>query len=370
MRPLMDYLHAYLAVNLTDRCNKACRYCYRTAVPVARGFQLTRQEAMAGVKDASALGAACMFAGGEPTIWRDGGMDRVSLLVEDAKRNGRSAFISNGHVFEETGYARRFLGRYLEESGRPLFMIFSVDFIHGNYDARTETVPFLDDLLLARHALGAEESISLLVWSHCTADPNLNIPRKVFEKYATQKVAWVQTDFMTWGRGADLADLSVYLEVGGKSKASLGPFREALVKRMVAEGKVADAREFEGLDNSEVLKRLSVCGKLPNLLMSWGRTYYYCIPHLGHDWFAVSEIGDLSSDSWRAFHSARPVIGEIQELSVLGLLEKHRALIPAHLIDEIHAMREGTRFAGCSVCLRLHEEGVIEEINRRMLGPS
>ncbi len=370
MRPPMTYPHAYLAVNLTDRCNKACRYCYRTAVPVARGFELTQQEAMASVEDASVLGAACMFAGGEPTIWRDGDMDLVSLLVEDAKRNGRSAFISNGHVFEDPGYARHFLARYLEESGRPLFIIFSVDFIHGNYDAKAETIPFLDSLLAARQALGAEECVSLLVWSHCTADPSLNIPLHVLERYRAGKVACAQTDFMTWGRGAGLADLSVSLEIGGKSKASLGPFREALVKRMAAEGKIADEQEFEGLENSEVLKRLSVCGKLPNLLMSWGTTYYYCIPHLGHEWFAVAEMGALRSDSWGAFLSARPVIGEIQEASILGVLEKHRALIPARLRDQIYAMREGTRFAGCSVCLRLHEEGVLEEINRRMLEPS
>jgi len=295
----MNCPYAFLAVNLTDRCNKACRYCYRTAVPVARGFHLTQQEAMAGVDDASSLGTACMFAGGEPTIWRDDNMDLVSLLVEAARRNGRSAFISNGHVFEDPGYARRFLSRYMDQSALPLFVIFSVDFIHGNYDAKTETIPFLDNLLVARQALGAEESVSFLLFSHCTADPSLNVPLRVFERYAAQKVQCVQTDFMTWGRGADLADLSVYLEIGEKSKASLGPFKEVLVRRMVAEGKLADEREFERLDNSEVLRRLSVCGRLPNSLMSWGRTYYHCIPHLGHDWFAISELPIITSGpSW------------------------------------------------------------------------
>jgi len=64
------------------------------------------------------------------------------------------------------------------------------------------------------------------------------------------------------------------------------------------------------------------------------------------------------------------VIGEIQKLSIFGVLEKYRALIPARVVEEIHTMREGTRFAGCSVCLRLHEEGVLEAINQRMRGPS
>jgi molybdenum cofactor biosynthesis enzyme MoaA len=48
--------HPCLVVNLTDRCNKASRYCNRTAVPVERGFHLNQKEAMAAVDDASSLG--------------------------------------------------------------------------------------------------------------------------------------------------------------------------------------------------------------------------------------------------------------------------------------------------------------------------
>jgi len=86
---------------------------------------------------------------------------------------------------------------------------------------------------------------------------------------------------------------------------------------------------------------------------------------MGHDWFAVSEIGGLTLSSWESFHSARPVIGEIQELSIFGVLEKYRALIPKRVLDEVYGMRESIRFAGCSICLRLHEEGVLEKVNQR-----
>jgi len=59
------------------------------------------------------------------------------------------------------------------------------------------------------------------------------------------------------------------------------------------------------------------------------------------------------------------VLGEIQELSIFGVLEKYRALISERVLDEVYAMRESIRFAGCSICLRLHREGVLEEINQR-----
>jgi len=137
---------------------------------------------------------------------------------------------------------------------------------------------------------------------------------------------------------------------------------------MVLQDKITGEEEFRELPNAELLKRLSVCGRAPNFLTSWDRKYYYCIPHMGHDWFAVSEIGSLSPDSWKSFHSARPLIGELQELSIFGVLEKHRALISKRVLDEVYAMQESIRFAGCSICLRLHEEGVLEEINQRAGG--
>jgi len=86
---------------------------------------------------------------------------------------------------------------------------------------------------------------------------------------------------------------------------------------------------------------------------------------MGHHWFAVSEIGGLSPDSLKSFHSSRPVLGEIHKLSIFGVLEKYRALIPKRVLDEVYGMRESIRFAGCSICLRLHEEGVLEKVNQR-----
>jgi hypothetical protein len=298
-------------------------------------------------------------------MWQGDGMDLLHLLISAGKQHGRTGFVSNGYVFEKTDYAHEFIRGYVDECGQPLLMMFSVDFIHENYDAATDSIPFLDSLLSARAAYAAEKQVALSLISHWTNRPEINIPLHVFRNYEQQGVQCKIDDFMAWGSGSEIADLSCYVEVSSRDKTSLGPYADLLARQMVLQDKITGEEEFRELPNAELLRRLSVCGRAPNFLISWDRDYYYCIPHMGHDWLAVSEIGGLTPDSWESFHSARPVLGEIHKLSIFGVLEKYRAVIPERVLDEVYAMRESIRFAGCSICLRLHREGVLEEINQR-----
>ncbi len=172
---------------------------------------------------------------------------------------------------------------------------------------------------------------------------------------------------MTWGRAGDAASLACYVEVGTRDKASLGPYQEILANRMIAAGQIENEEELEELSNRELLTRASVCGRSPNFFISWSPRYYYCIPHMGHDWFGISKIGRLNLDAMESFHAARPIIREIQDLSIFGILDKYRGLVPEGLLDQINAMRESIRFAGCSICLVLHRHEVLEKINLEML---
>ena len=363
----MAYPHPYLTVCFLDGCNKVCKHCYRTAIPSDHGFKLKEREAVLSLDDASSLKTACILAGGEPTVWRDDGVDFLSLLIRAAKHNGRAAFISNGYVFEERDYAYRFVHRYVEECGLPLRMMFSVDFIHENYDATAKRIPFLDNLLAARSAYAAGESITLFVISHWTNNERQNIPAHVFENYAKQGVQYDVNDFMMWGRGAEIEDLACYIEVGSTDKGGLGPYREILARNMIASGKTEDEGEFERLHNKELLRKMSVCGRAPNFFISWGKRYFYCIPQMGHDWFSISEIGQLDLDAIESFFAHRPVIKEIQDRSILGVLDKYRYLVEEAVLEEIESMRESIRFAGCSVCLKLYKEGILQNINQRIL---
>jgi hypothetical protein len=170
-------------------------------------------------------------------------------------------------------------------------------------------------------------------------------------------------DFMAWGRAEALAHDACYLEVGDSDKDTLGPFKERLLTRLTAGGVVEDPAELESLPNRELLSRLHVCGRSPNFTISWGVTYYYCIPQMGFDWFAISDVGAMDDGSMANFMERRPVIREIQERSIFGLVDEYSDLIDEDVLAAVGHIQESIRFAGCSVCLKLRELGVLERIN-------
>jgi sulfatase maturation enzyme AslB (radical SAM superfamily) len=363
----MKYPHPHLAINLLDDCNKRCKHCYRTAIPSDHGFKLNKQEALLTLKDASAIGSANFFTGGEPTIWQDSGMDFLSLIKRATQQNGRAAFLSNGFVFEDKKFAYEFVNHYLEECGFPLTMGFTVDYFHENYDSQQQKISFLDNLLSARDKYDRNQCLEFLVVSHWTNDSNLNIPIHVFERYAKKGAKYVVDDYMTWGRGSKQNQLSPYIVIGSVDKTTLGPYAEILMKKMKASGLIQTENDFEKLSNRELLSKSSVCGKIPNFLISWGKKYYYCIPQMGFDWFAISELGEMTLSVAETFFQKRPVIEEMQKLSIFGVLEKYQKLVGKTTMQEIDSMQEGIRFAGCSVCLKLFKEGILQKINQKIV---
>jgi hypothetical protein len=363
----MDYPHQFLTISLLDDCNKACKHCYRTAIPSYQSFKLNKTEVQQVLDDASSLKTACVFTGGECTIWQDNGMDFLSLFQQAVKQNGRAAFLSNGFVFEDKNYTDEYVRRYVQECGLPMQMWFTVDFLHGNYDSENKRILFLENIISARNTHVKNMDLKLFLISHWTNDDNLNIPKQVFEAYEKEGVEYAIDDYMMWGRAAKLDDLSCYLQVGSSDKTNLGPYRKILIEKMISSAKIEDEGDFDMHTNRELLSKLSVCGKSPNNYTSWGNKYYYCIPQMGYDWFAISELGNLRPSAVDFFYGKRPIIREIQELSIFGVLDKYRHTLDDILLRDIESMRESIRFAGCSVCLKLSREGILQEINQKLL---
>ncbi len=364
---MIRYKHPYLTISLLDGCNKVCKHCYRTAIPYDHGFKLSRQQACLSFNDAASLQTACILVGGEPTIWEDGNMDFFMLLTKAAKRHGRVAFLSNGFVFEDKSYADEFVRRYMDECGLPLHMKFSVDFLHENYDDKEERIPFLDNLIEAQQVHSAAKIITLFFISHWTNNTKHNIPLRACEKYAELGIQYAIDDFMVWGRGAELKDLACYIEVDSSDKTTLGPYREILINKMIDSRKIQGEEEFGNLLNREIIKKMSVCGNSPNFYISWGNKYYYCIPQMAYDWFAISDIGKLNQNTVESFFAERPIIKEIQESSIIDILDKYKSNFVGNTLKEINAIKESIRFAGCSICLELSKKGILQEINRNIL---
>ena len=363
----MDYPHQFITASLLYDCNKACKHCYRTAIPSDQEFKLNKTEAMHFLNDASSIDTACVFTGGECTIWKDADMDFLDLLQRAVKQNGRASFLSNGFVFEHQDYSNEWIDRYMQDCGIPLQMWFTVDFFHGNYNFQEKRIPFLDNLLQARNQYASNRTITFAIICHWTKDDNKNVPIEIFETYAKEGVHYNIDDFMTWGRASKLDNLSCFVQVGSSDKSHLGPYKDILTYKMIQSEKIKNENELITLSNRELLRRLSVCGKSPNFFTSWGSRYYYCIPQMGYDWFVVSELGQLNLSAIEQFYANRPVIKDIQKLTIFGVLDKYREYISTSVLEDIESMKESIRFAGCSVCLRLCKHGILQKINQRLI---
>jgi hypothetical protein len=90
---------------------------------------------------------------------------------------------------------------------------------------------------------------------------------------------------------------------------------------------------------------------------------------MGHDWFSISDVGQLSTEAMASFFADRPIIREIQTRSIFGALDEHTDLVDGDTLEEIGSMLESIRFAGCSVCLKMYRKGILQEINLGMIIP-
>jgi len=266
-------------------------------------------------------------------------------------------------VFEREHTSDTFVKRFAEGTDARLDMKFTVDVLHGNYDQQAGRIRFIDNLLEASRRYDHHDQISISFLTHWTCDVRANMPVSICEAYEALGVQTSIDDFMAWGRAEALAHDACYLEVGGSDKDTLGPFKERLLARLTRGGIVENSAEFESLPNRELLSRLHVCGRTPNFKISWGARYYYCIPQMGFDWFAISNIGAMDGRAMARFMNRRPVIREIQERSIFGLVDEYSEFIDDSVLAAIGHIQESIRFAGCSVCLKLRELGVLEKIN-------
>jgi len=359
----MKYQFPFLTICLLDACNKTCKHCYRTAIPSDHDFKLTFDETKKAITTVNSLGYSCMFAGGEPTIWCDGETSFVDLLNYAGKLHGEVWFISNGRIFEDKLKTKAFFDKL--DTSFKLRMMFSIDGIHENYSRELSTIPFLDNIF-EEYSIGINRNVFIRAISHWTTDEALNAPFEIFEKYKP-RIAYEINDFMSWGRGTFIEHLACGVKLSNSDKNGLGSFGAVLCKRLIQNKHLQHESEFKSIPNTELIKIMGVCGKSPNFWISWGNNFFYCIPQMGVDWFALGEISKLSDDAIELFFTERPILKLIQEKSILGVVEEYSEIIGKDVIKQIMNTKESIRFAGCSICNTLFKSGAFEKINTLLL---
>jgi MoaA/NifB/PqqE/SkfB family radical SAM enzyme len=232
-----------MMVFLLEACNFRCPHCVREEEPMVAGYKLTFRQLRLCLSDCRRLKSVrwIHFSGGEPTLWREGRRDLLSLLIEISSAGFIPGFTSNGSYFLDHDRCLAFLSAYVEASNTPLRLYLSIDSFHQNYDPESGRAQSLDNVLECKRQLPPDRG-SLLdasVIAVVSKDPDSLLPEAMIAHYESTGVAFQFVPLRLGGRArtmhhlcpdlasADPEDLGAYLRfvqggVGGNGETASG----------------------------------------------------------------------------------------------------------------------------------------------------
>jgi len=148
---------SFLMIFLLEKCNFSCPHCIRGDEPMGAGYKLSFQQFQSCLAECRTLRnlRRVHFSGGETTLWREGNLDLVDLLLEIARSGFTPGFISNGSSFLQYERCYDFFKRYVEVSQMPLRFYLSIDTFHNNFDPESGRAQSLDNVLRCKRDLPA-----------------------------------------------------------------------------------------------------------------------------------------------------------------------------------------------------------------------
>jgi len=125
------------------------------------------------------------FTGGEPTLWTDGNLGFVDLLIEVSKAGFNPCFTTNGSHFVDYQKCHDFFLKYLDDSSKPLDIFISIDTFHHNFDAEKGRSRGLDNILKCKRDMPPEKEklLNIIVVVVISKDFNSLLPDEMVEYY-------------------------------------------------------------------------------------------------------------------------------------------------------------------------------------------
>jgi len=99
-----------IMIFLLEECNNDCPHCVRTDEPMLPGYKLYSEQLKICLEDCKKLESIewVHFSGGEPTIWREGALGLVDLLIAISDAGFDPGFTTNGIISKITMIAKVF----------------------------------------------------------------------------------------------------------------------------------------------------------------------------------------------------------------------------------------------------------------------
>jgi len=256
-----------IMIFLLEECNNDCPHCVRTDEPMLPGYKLYSEQLKICLEDCKKLESIewVHFSGGEPTIWREGALGLVDLLIAISDAGFDPGFTTNGIIFQDYNECKGFFKKYLENSDRVLRLYLSIDTFHSNFDAVKGIAPSLDNLLRLGEDLTHEKKkqLDLTVLVVISKDVNSLLPEEMIRHYESMGVDFRFLPLKPMGKAGNLTDLCPVLR--SDKPEDLGAYHKYYNKELV-ESRSVDNIVLIGNDyyfHTPQFRKIARLGRIP-----------------------------------------------------------------------------------------------------------
>ena len=206
-----------LGVTLLHKCNFNCAHCGYLYVgdsddhAIKPGYRMTWAQIQRVIADCKSIENerfAFVLNGGEPTLWEEGDLKFMDVLLAVSEGGIYPTYNTNGSYFVDYDRCRDFFHRYSAEGKIPLKTFVSIDKFHDNYDRVKGRAASLDNIVkvLAEMPEAERNMHRIHVVSIISADPDSFLPAEMKDYYGARGVTFGDFPMQPIGRAKDLMD--------------------------------------------------------------------------------------------------------------------------------------------------------------------
>jgi MoaA/NifB/PqqE/SkfB family radical SAM enzyme len=205
----------FMGVALLHKCNFNCEHCGYIYVGdsedhiVRPGYRLTWEQLKTVIADCKGIKDSTwsmLFTGGEPTLWEEGDLKFIDLLLEVAGAGISPGFNTNGSYFDDYDQCHDFFNRYTNNANVQLQTFISMDKFHNNYDQEKGRAKSLDNVVKVLDETPEDKKAlhKIHVVIIVTNDPNSSLPEEMKRHYGAKGITFGDFPMMPIGKAKNL----------------------------------------------------------------------------------------------------------------------------------------------------------------------
>ena len=206
-----------LGVTLLHKCNFKCAHCGYLYVDdsvdhdIKPGYRMTWEQIQRLIADCNSVKSerfGFVLNGGEPTLWEEGDLKFMDVLLAVAEGGIIPSYNTNGSYFVDYDQCHDFFHRYSEEAKIQLKTFVSIDKFHNNYDREKRRADSLDNIVkvLAGMPEDKRNMHRIHVVTIISTDPDSFLPVEMKEYYGARGVTFGDFPMQPIGRAKNLMD--------------------------------------------------------------------------------------------------------------------------------------------------------------------